>query len=63
MIFDIGGRQTAPATGLKPERAEGRTSESRADKAAERGAGISQKDPGESSVARKREGGHVRNSV
>ena len=46
MIFDIGGRQTALAIGLKPERVEGRTSGSRAEKAAERGAGRSQKDPG-----------------
>ena len=51
MIVDIGGRQTALAIGLKPERADGRTLESRADKAVERGAGKSQKDPGTSSAA------------
>ena len=51
MIFDIGGRQTALAIGLKLERADGRTSESHAGNVVERGAGKSQKDPGKSSVA------------
>ena len=51
MIFDIGGRQTALAIGLKLERAEGRTSESHAGNVVERGAGKSQKDPGKSSAA------------
>ena len=36
---------------------DARTSGSRADRAMERGAGKSQKDPGQSSVTRKREGG------
>ena len=63
MIFDIGGRQTALAIGLKPEMVDGRTSESHAGKVVERGAGKSQKDPGKTSEARKRKGGHVRNSV
>ena len=51
MIFDIGGRQTALAIGLKLERAEGRTSESHAGNVVVRGAGKSQKDPGKSSAA------------